>query len=137
MSIIIPMALMALLTLCYLPVVFFTRVRAMKSGEVSFSYFTTYQGDPGSDSVIKTTRHWANLFEAPVLFYAACLTVAVSHIDSALFVGLGYAYVATRLAHMLIHTGHNKVVHRIWAFFASNLVLAIIWMKIVVAVTAG
>ena len=137
MSVLIPMALMALLTIAYMPVVLAARIRAVRGRKVSPRYFTLYRDGEPPDDVIKTTRHLANLFETPVLFYAACLAALATGLDTPVLAGLGYAYVALRLVHMVIHTGYNNVMHRLRVFLLSTVVLAIMWVMIAVAAIAG
>jgi hypothetical protein len=78
--------------------------------------------------VLKTTRHWANLFEAPVLFYVACLAALVLNLDQVLFVQLAWAYVVVRMAHSLIHLTYNRVSHRLTMFLLSQGVLIVMWV---------
>ena len=71
--------------------------------------------------------NFRNLFETPVLFYAAALTIYAVHLSSPLYVALAWGYVALRLVHSLIHCTYNKVMHRLQAFIASFVVLWVIW----------
>ena len=71
--------------------------------------------------------NFRNLFETPVLFYAAALTVYAAQLSTPLYVALAWAYVATRVVHSLIHCTYNKVMHRLQAFIASFAVLWTIW----------
>jgi hypothetical protein len=68
-----------------------------------------------------------NLLEVPVLFYVVCLVYFVSGITAAAFVTLAWAYVATRVVHSLIHVTYNKVMHRLIAFVASNIIVVTMW----------
>ena len=77
-------------------------------------------------SALEDTRaadNFRNLFEAPVLFYVAMLTVYVTQITSPLYVGLAWIYVATRIAHSTIQCTYNRVMHRFLAFASGLLVL--------------
>ena len=71
--------------------------------------------------------NFRNLFETPVLFYAAALVIYAAQLTSAKYVALAWLYVALRLVHSVIHTTYNKVMHRLPAFMASFVVLAAIW----------
>ncbi len=71
-----------------------------------------------------------NLFELPVLFYAAVLVAFVTAQGSALVTGLAWTYVALRVAHSVIHCSYNKVMHRFVAFLASALVLFVLWARL-------
>ncbi len=47
---------------------------------------------------------------------------------------LAWAYVARRALHSLIHLTYNNVFHRLAAFAAGNVVLLVIWIRLVLAV---
>jgi hypothetical protein len=79
---------------------------------------------------ILPNRNLMNLLELPVLFYLASLMVYVIDKGDALFLWLAWAYVALRVLHSAIHLTYNKVLHRMLAFAASNFVLAIIWLRL-------
>jgi len=44
---------------------------------------------------------------------------------------LAWLYVASRIAHSLVHLTYNNVIHRLAAFSASNLVLLLLWVRLV------
>lgn len=73
-ALIYPMLAMVALTAYVLSVLFRRRTRAVKEGRVSSRYFRVFQGETEPNDAAKATRHFANLFEAPVLFYVACVT---------------------------------------------------------------
>jgi len=86
-------------------------------------------------SALEDTRaadNFRNLFEAPVLFYVAMLTVYVTQITSPLYVGLAWIYVATRIAHSTIQCTYNRVMHRFLTFASGLLVLFAIFGLIAV-----
>jgi hypothetical protein len=74
--------------------------------------------------------NFRNLFEVPVLFYAAAVVVYGAELTSALHVALAWAFVASRLAHSLIHCGYNKVTHRLAAFATGYALVAALWAAI-------
>ena len=129
-----PMAAMVLLTACVLVILFRSRVRAVRENKVSIKYFRIYQGEIEPEETAKPARHFANLFEAPVLFYAACITAMVTQDTGILALVLAWTYVAARLLHTYIHLGANRVRHRLRAYFAGWLVLVALWIQIVVHV---
>ena len=86
------------------------------------------QGSGKTTASAKLARHFANLFEAPVLFYAACIAGITLHMAGALFLALAWVYVVLRMIHTAIHTGANKLYPRITAYFSSWLVLLIMWV---------
>ena len=82
---------------------------------------------PGDVSI--PNRNYINLFEAPVLFYIACLTLYVtSHVDG-IALAMAWLYVALRIAHSVVHLTYNKLAHRGMLFALSNVVLASLWIR--------
>jgi hypothetical protein len=138
LNLIYPMFAMVLLTGTVLVILFRSRVRAVREQKVTTKYFRIYQGETEPEETAKPARHFANLFEAPTLFYAACLAAMVTAQTGAAIVALAWAYVAARLVHAYIHLGSNRLRLRIRAYFASWLVLLALWIMLVVgAATAG
>jgi len=129
-----PMFAMVLLTAIVLVILFRSRVRAVRENKVSIKYFRIYQGEIEPEETAKPARHFANLFEAPVLFYAACITAMVTQDTGLVALVLAWIYVAARLLHTYIHLGANRVRHRLRAYFAGWLVLLVLWIHVVVHV---
>jgi hypothetical protein len=128
MSIMYPVVTMAFLTFFLGLFVLFARIRSVSAAAVPMSFYEVFMGGEPPVYVLKTTRHWANLFEAPVLFYVACLAALVLNLDQVLFVQLAWAYVVVRMAHSLIHLTYNRVSHRLTMFLLSQGVLIVMWV---------
>ena len=131
-ALVYPMFAMVALTFTVLLMLFRTRLGAVRSGAVDARYFKTYQGGSEPEASAKLARHFVNLFEAPTLFYAACLAAIFTGQSSPLLIGLAWLYVACRLVHTFVHTGRNQLQPRIAAYFASWFVLMTFWLCIVV-----
>lgn len=72
-----------------------------------------------------------NQFETPILFYALCgaaIFIGATHWG---MVALAWLYVATRVAHTLIHTGSNNVRRRFTVFVLGIAALAAMWIGVV------
>ena len=80
-------------------VLFRARLRAVREGLTPVSYFRLLQGAQEPEFLAKPSRHYLNLFETPVLFYAGCLAGLVAGVNDAVAVGLAWAYVLARLLH--------------------------------------
>jgi hypothetical protein len=80
--------------------------------------------------VARSTRHIANLFEVPVLFYVVCLVALTLRIDDDSALALARIYVGLRIAHSYIHLTCNRVMRRMLVFMSSNLILATLWVRI-------
>ena len=122
-----PMFAMVVMTFIVLIQLFRTRTRSVTSGAVKASFYKTFQGDAEPEAAQKLTRHFANLFEAPTLYYVACLAGLTMHVTDLAFLIMAWAYVLARLIHAYIHIGKNKIYPRIYAYFSSWLVLLAMW----------
>jgi len=71
--------------------------------------------------------NFRNLFETPLLFVAAVLTIYAASLTSPPYVVLAWLYVAARVVHSVIHCTYNKVMHRLYVFVASLVVLWAMW----------
>ncbi len=71
-----------------------------------------------------------NLFEMPVLFYAAVILSLVLVVQDPVLVWLSWAFVGLRAAHSFIHCSYNDVNHRFAAYAASCMVLLLIWLRL-------
>src|SRR5262245_13827381 len=134
LSLIYPMAAMVLLTMIVLVRLFRSRVAAVRAGEVDAAYFRLHQGAEEPESSRKYSRHFVNLFEAPTLFYVACLAAMVAGVGGAVTLTLAWAYVAARVVHAFVHLGGNRLRKRIAIYSTSWLILAALWGWLVVSV---
>ena len=71
-----------------------------------------------------------NLFEMPVLFYAAVLLSLLLMIQDPLMIWLSWGFVASRYAHSLVHCTYNDVNHRFTAYAVSCLFLLLLWLRL-------
>jgi hypothetical protein len=129
MSLIYPMFAMVVLTVIVAGAMFRSRVRAVKSKDVSLSFFKTYQGNAPED-VLVTARHFTNLFEAPVLFYVACLAAMIIEKTGVAVVALAWGYVVLRAVHAYVHLGSNAVFQRMRVYMASWIILLTLWIAL-------
>jgi hypothetical protein len=75
-------------------------------------------------------RNFMNLLETPVLFYVVCIIFFVTGKVDAFALTLAWVYVALRAAHSVVHLTYNNVIHRLAAFAASLVVLAVLWGRL-------
>lgn len=133
-SLIYPMFAMVMLTFTILLVLFRNRVESVGKGEISAYFYKTYQGEVEPDSSLKLTQHVTNIFEAPTLFYVACLAAMIMNEHALMFQLLAWAYVLLRAAHAYIHIGSNKLKRRITVYFTSWIVLLLMWAHLVIKI---
>lgn len=132
-----PQFAMVLITLVVLFLMFRTRVAAVRDGRLSVAYFKTYNSVTPPDDVVQSQRHFTNLFELPVLFYAGCLVAMNVPIYGFWILVWPWIFVAARVAHAVIHLGANKVYPRMIAYGIQCLAIAALWLHIMLAVTLG
>jgi hypothetical protein len=133
--VIYPMFAMVLLTAFVLALLFRSRVGAVRKGLVSAAYFRIYQGETEPESSAKPGRHFANLFEAPILFYVVCLAAMVTHFTGPAVQVLAWLYVAARVVHAYVHLGSNRLRYRMRAYFFSWGILLAMWIYLVIGVS--
>ena len=136
-ALVYPMAAMVLLTFLVLMRMVLGRVAAVRSGEVDARYYKTYQGDAEPRVAAQNTRHFINLFENPVLFYAACVVAMVTGQGEGLMVWLAWGYVAARVLHAFVHMGSNKIPPRMAIYGVSWALLLAMWGLLVAGVASA
>lgn len=82
-------------------------------------------------------QHYTNLFEMPVLFYAAVLMAYVTVQVTPALLGLAWLYVAARVVHSLIHLKNTNIPRRRDSFLVSVAVLLILWGVLLASVATG
>ena len=75
----------------------------------------------------RASDNFRNLFELPVLFYAAVLTAVTANLATPTAVALAWTFVALRVLHSLVHCTYNKVMHRFLLYVAGAFVLFALW----------
>lgn len=130
MSVIYPMGLLAIFTLLYSTVLISGRIKAVKAGDLRPGYFKEHNNGTPPGYVQKPTRQWANLYEVPVLFYAAGAAILALGLDDAVFVYMAYVFVGLRLVQAGIHTTYNNVTHRLFVFACGLIMVLALWIRL-------
>lgn len=115
-----------------------TRIPAMKAAKVNPDRLAS---DPELtlDRILSPQIQWKahnynHLHEAPTVFYAVAIVLALIGQGDGMSATLGWAYVALRVAHSLVQATVNKVMLR-WALFTlSTLVLIALVVGAAIAV---
>jgi hypothetical protein len=76
---------------------------------------------------VAASDNFRNLFEVPVLFYALCGFLAITQLTTLLLLACAWGYVVLRATHSFIHLTNNKVIRRFQVYFASTIVLYVMW----------
>ena len=130
-----PMFVMVLLTVVVMLTMLMSRIAAVRSGKLSVRYFKTYNFGEPPEQVIKSGRHFSNLFELPVLFYAGCLAAMILPMNDRWTLAWAWLFVLARLIHAAIHLGSNKLSPRMMSYALGWIAVLALWIDIVVAVT--
>ena len=128
----VALATMTFAVLLFIP---YKRFKAGLKGQVSADDFKFGESTNVPSDVSIPNRNLMNLLEMPVLFYVACLTLYVTKNVDAMLLVLAWIYFALRAAHSLVHLTYNRVRHRLIVYAASNVVLAMIWIRLFQALT--
>lgn len=111
------------------------RLRAIRNREVDLKYFKVYEGS-APEKVIVASRHFTNLFEVPVLFYAGAVVGMVINIGSAWALIWAWLFVAARVAHALVHLTSNKTMWRMRMYMLSWVALVGFWIVLTMEIVS-
>jgi hypothetical protein len=75
----------------------------------------------------RAADNFRNLFELPVLFYAALAIAHATAVASGALLVLAWLFVALRALHSAIQCSYNRVMHRFLAYLAGGLMLWALW----------
>jgi hypothetical protein len=127
MDILKPVVALAAWTMVMWAWMYATRIPAMSARKVDPDSLAR---DPEAklDRLLPPEVQWKahnynHLHEAPTVFYAVAITLAIIGQGDGLNAALAWAYVGLRVIHSLIHAAVNRVVWRFAVFMLSSLVL--------------
>lgn len=130
MTLVYPMFATVVLTVLVAVYMLYVRVHAIRAKQVDPRYLKLRDGRP-TEQMLKAERHFANLFEVPVLFYVGCLLAIHFGIQSEWLMFWAWLFVVARAAHAYIHLGRNKIYPRLVAFSLSFIATVAIWVIVV------
>ena len=120
MELIYPMFSMVVLTAVVGVMTAYNRIRSAYAGEIDPKYFRLMSKYEITDKVAKLGRNFDNLFEVPVLFYAAGVSALALNLSGEMLVVLAWTFVVLRLVHTVIHLTYNHPLHRFVPFFSRK-----------------
>ena len=127
MDILQPVVALAAWTMVMWVWMYATRIPAMRAAKIDLAGRT---GGTGSslDGVVPDQVQWKahnynHLHEAPTVFYAVAIVLAIVGQGDGLNAALGWAYVGVRVMHSLIQAISNRVMVRFFLFALSSFVL--------------
>jgi len=110
------------------------RFKAVQGGRLKPRDFRWGESADVPGELRTPNRIFMNLLEMPVLFYIACIALYVSGKADWAYVTLAWMFVALRFVHAAIYLAYNNILHRFFAFAASNVVLAVMWIRFAVEI---
>jgi hypothetical protein len=84
--------------------------------------------------IVNISDNFDNLFELPVLFFAAAPIIFLTRKTDYLYLILLWGFVFGRAAHSWIHCTNNRIVMRFYAFGISSILLWVIWARIAIQI---
>ena len=138
MGILQPVVALAAWTMVMWVWMYATRIPAMRAAKVDPDRLAR---DPEArlDKLLPPEVQWKahnynHLHEAPTVFYAVAIVLAIVGWGDGLNADLGWAYVALRVIHSLVQATVNKVMVRFAVFALSSLVLLALVIHAAIAV---
>ena len=133
-----PIAALAAWTMVMWVWMYVTRIPAMNAAKVDADALVR-QGGQSLDQLLPAKTQWKahnynHLHEAPTVFYAVALALALIGQGDGLNATLAWAYVGLRIVHSLVQVTINKVMVRFLIFTLSSLVLMALTLHLVLAV---
>jgi len=138
MDILKPVVALAAWTMVMWAWMYATRIPAMRAARLDPDRLAR---DPAAklDNLLAPEVQWKahnynHLHEAPTVFYAIAIVLAIVGEGDGLNAGLGWAYVVLRVIHSLVQATVNKVIVRFAVFALSSLVLIALVIHAAIAV---
>lgn len=132
MNILIPGLLLGIYTMLFFFYLGLNRRKAVMSREMDPEYYKAFANGQEPPRLQILSRHGANLFEMPMLFYVVLLMIYVTGSTSVALFSLAWAFVGLRAVHAFIHLGRNNVQHRFMVFALSVAVLLCLYVGLLV-----
>ena len=138
MELLHPVVALAAWTLVMWAWMYGTRIPAMRAGNVDPDRLAN-DPDASLDRLLPPQVQWKahnynHLHEAPTVFYAVAIALAITGQGDGYNALLGWIYVGARVVHSLVQATVNRVVVRFAVFVFSSLVLIILIARAAAAV---
>ena len=138
MEILKPLAVLAGWTMVMWVWMYVKRIPAMSAAKIDSK---TLVGGTGKDldgklpeQIQWIAHNYNHLHEAPTVFYAVALALAIIGLGDGLNATIAWAYVGLRVAHSLVQAISNRVLVRFLLFALSSLCLMALTLHLLIAV---
>ena len=123
-----PMIALTFLICCVYAVVFLRRREAVTSGQATPRDFKLPLKEPEASAT--AIRNLINLYELPMLFYVVCLSLYAVNGATLLAVVLAWCFVASRIAHTIVHVTSNQLSLRQPLFVIGFILNGALWVML-------
>jgi hypothetical protein len=123
-----PAFTMVLLTFSVMIRMVTRRIAYMKANKIQPQSISTSAELSAKIQDSRAADNFRNLFETPILFYAAIFFAQQSQPANKIVLGIAWLYVVLRIVHSIIQCSYNKVMHRFYVFAVSVWVLLAMWI---------
>lgn len=127
-AILLPPTALALMTAVVFGRLYKDRIAEIRARRIHPQQLATTREAHGVLQNVAASDNYRNLFEAPVLFYALCGFLAITQLTTVVLLASAWGYVFLRAAHTFVHLTSNKVIRRFQLFFASSILLFVMWL---------
>ena len=127
-AILVPPTALAFLTCFVFVRLYVDRIGELRTRRIHPQKLATSRQVQETLENVAASDNFRNLFEAPVLFYALCGFLAITQLTNLFLLACAWGYVALRAAHTYVHLTSNVVIRRFQLFFASTIVLFVMWV---------
>ena len=127
-----PMLGQVFLTLVVWLWMYVIRIRDIQRNHLNVQQLDTVQSAARVLTHTTPAENFSNLFELPVLFYLACLTLYSLKLVDTVYLLLASGFVVFRVIHSLVHCSYNRVMHRFSAYMISAILLWAMWAMLAV-----
>jgi hypothetical protein len=128
-----PAVAQAGLTLLVWIALYVARLGELRRRRIDPQALATSRLAAGALEDVAAADNFRNLFEVPVLFFAALPALALLGAAGPAAVALAWAFVALRALHSLIHLTYNRVVHRFVVYVLGTLCAFALWGLVALA----
>ncbi len=121
-----PMIALTFLICCVYAVLFLRRQQALSTGQATPRDFKLPLKEP--EASVTAIRNLMNLYELPMLFYVVCLSLYAVNGATLLAVILAWLFVASRIAHTIVHITSNRLRLRQPLFLVGFILNGALWV---------
>ena len=129
-----PIVALVLWTLVVWVWMYATRIPAMQKAKIDPQEAARTRVLDLPPEIMWVSDNYNHLMEQPTIFYATAFAAQLAGQSNGLDVGLAWAYVILRVVHSLIQCTVNVVMARFAVFSLSTIVLAILAIRVALAV---